>query len=350
MAITRKNAKRPLYEVDLSSIENNFNAIALVEEPAIQVNWFAFAEETSFEFKSISEDKQLLAGPLLIPNKKIFRRGEDGDFDLYFSESTIELALEKFMKNRFLLNINLEHTDKPVKAYVKEIWLTSKPDRSQEYGYNLPKGSLFTVLHIEDTEFWNSHVRTGKVKGFSVEGLMSIKKADSTAINEKNKMKKHKFAKSLTKDGAEVYTHSDSDNFDIGDEVYTLDADGAEIKLEDGELTLEDGKVLVIADGKIAEVREAEAEKEPEAEDFKAQFTTALSDMGTRLQALETMFADFKKLAEETNTKFSKEIEKVSSVKPGSKATFKKSIKLAEDKGSKASFLKLAEILKNNKK
>ena len=60
----------------------------------------------------------------------------------------------------------------------------------------------------------------------------------------------------------------------IGDEVFTPGEDGERVRPEDGDYTVEDGKVIRIADGKVediidpeAEVAPAETETEAEAEE-----------------------------------------------------------------------------------
>ena len=51
-------------------------AVSLVDEPAIEVDWIKLSKDIKdFEF-SVNKDKQMLFGPLLIPNKLIYRRDE----------------------------------------------------------------------------------------------------------------------------------------------------------------------------------------------------------------------------------------------------------------------------------
>ena len=56
---------------------------------------------------------------------------------------------------------------------------------------------------------------------------------------------------------------SDSE-IEVGREVFIEDENGELIGAPDGEYKAEDGKIFVVADGKVAEIREPEAEEQPE--------------------------------------------------------------------------------------
>ena len=54
------------------------------------------------------------------------------------------------------------------------------------------------------------------------------------------------------------------DDLKEGDAVYVTDENGERVPAGDGEYTTEDGKVIVVVDGKVAEIRDAKAEVAPE--------------------------------------------------------------------------------------
>lgn len=56
---------------------------------------------------------------------------------------------------------------------------------------------------------------------------------------------------------------SDSE-IEVGREVFIEDENSELIAAPDGEYKAEDGKIFVVADGKVAEIREPEAEEQPE--------------------------------------------------------------------------------------
>ena len=64
----------PLYEIFINEDdETGMNLISVVEKPAIEIKGYAFSDIVELEFKQ-EEDKQIIVGPALIPNKKIRRQ------------------------------------------------------------------------------------------------------------------------------------------------------------------------------------------------------------------------------------------------------------------------------------
>lgn len=64
------------------------DAISLVENPAIEENFIAFKEER-VEFKTMDEEKRILIGAALIPDKPIYRRKGDEEYYVYMSKATV---------------------------------------------------------------------------------------------------------------------------------------------------------------------------------------------------------------------------------------------------------------------
>ena len=65
------NKKLPVYKLTINKddIDSGVLAVALVNQPAIEIDFFAFngKNQEHFQFKEIAPDKQLLAGYLLVP-------------------------------------------------------------------------------------------------------------------------------------------------------------------------------------------------------------------------------------------------------------------------------------------
>ena len=121
-------------------------------------------------------DKQMLVGPLMTPGKLIPRKDEDTgeEYQVFFSAETIEKIAYKMMQDKLLDSVNIEH-DGAVKvddAYLVETWIVKDPehDKSTLYGFQPMTGQWFGIYRIGDGRVWNEYVKTGKVKGFSVEG------------------------------------------------------------------------------------------------------------------------------------------------------------------------------------
>lgn len=132
-----------------------------------------------FEFSAV-KDQMLLAGPLMVAEKLIPRIDDDGEkYYVFFDEEGIKKLSYKLMKTKLLDSINIEHDpDRKVDDIsLVESWLVADPDKDKSsiYGYNLPKGSWFGVYKVNNKNVWDDYIKTGKVKGFSVEGLFSDK-------------------------------------------------------------------------------------------------------------------------------------------------------------------------------
>jgi hypothetical protein len=121
-------------------------------------------------------DKQMLIGPLMTPSKLIPRKDEKTgeEYMVYFTKETIEKIAYKMMQDKLLDSVNIEHdgAKKVNNVYLVEIWIVKDPekDKSLLYGFKPVEGQLFAIYKVDDGRVWNEYVKTGKVKGFSVEG------------------------------------------------------------------------------------------------------------------------------------------------------------------------------------
>ena len=162
------------------------DAVSIVENPAIESDFIALAKE-EIQLAKIDEEKKLLMGPALIPNKPIFRKRNDSMFYVYFSRDTVRRASELFFMNGKQNNATLEHEMSINGLTVVESWIVedSKMDKSAKYGLEMPIGTWMISMKVENDEVWNEYVKTEKVKGFSIEGYFadraSIKQSDLKA-------------------------------------------------------------------------------------------------------------------------------------------------------------------------
>ena len=123
----------------------------------------------------------------MVADKLIPRIDENGDkYYVFFDEEGIQKLSYKLMKTKLLDSINIEHDpDRKVSDIsLVESWLVAdgEKDKSNIYGYNLPKGSWFGVYKVNNKKVWDEYIKTGKVKGFSVEGLFNDKIIMNNAI------------------------------------------------------------------------------------------------------------------------------------------------------------------------
>ena len=151
--------------------EDGVFAISLVDRPAIQENFIALSEH-NIELKVVDEDKRILVGLALVPNKKIYRNVNGKEFNVFFSEQTIEKTNELFMRNLNLNSITSQHETKVSGVSVIESWIVEdeKNDKSNLYNLNAIKGSWAVKMKVYNDEEWNK-VKLGEYKGFSIEGI-----------------------------------------------------------------------------------------------------------------------------------------------------------------------------------
>ena len=338
-----KKKKLPKYEIVLEGEKLGVSFVSVVQNPAIEINWQTFSsQETDFSFASVSNEKRMLAGPLIVPDLMIYRKGEDGkEYEVYFSKQTIELAIKKFAKSLNGLNVNEEHSETSVPGFIVESWLVSgESDKSKTMGFSLPEGSWFAIIHIEDEGYWNEMVKTNKVRGFSVEGLMSMQ--------QKQTLSMEKFAKIDTVDGVLIYTKSESEMMSVGEEVFTMNGETEEV-VADGEYMLSTGMTMVVVEGKIFEIKEKVEEEEMaevapievatepvqvDIEAIRTEFNAALIDLATRLSAVEATLAEEKDKNAEMNDKVEKmsKFQSESPKKTVNSMPAKKEVTLSTDK------------------
>lgn len=147
-------------------------AVSLVEDPAIESNFIALSKEK--QIIQLENEKRLLVGAALIPNKPIYRNINGKEFYISFDEATIEKLAQDFLANDYQHNITIEHQQGVDDIAVVESWIkTSENDKSVGYGLNEPIGTWFISVKVNNEEIWN-RVKNGDYKGFSIEAMVGL--------------------------------------------------------------------------------------------------------------------------------------------------------------------------------
>lgn len=190
---------------DLVGIE----AVSIVEYPAIESDFIALKDQ-EVRLAKVDEDKRILMGPALIPNKPIFRKNDENMFYVYFSENTVRRASELFFMNSMQNNATLEHEMEINGLTVVESWIVEdeQKDKSSIYGLEVPKGTWMISMKVENDDVWNGYVKEGKVKGFSIEGYFADK---MERPNENLEMSEDQKAEEIISKLRDIFT-SDSDS------------------------------------------------------------------------------------------------------------------------------------------
>jgi len=166
-----------VYEAVLGNDETQgVYALSVVENPAMEDEWIALSEHPQkIELAEVSEDKRLLLGAALIPNKRIYRNINDNEFEMFFKEETIERLSHNFFKQQKNNNSSLEHELKLEGMSVVESWTVTDPknDKSVNFGKEYPKGTWVTMMKVDNDDVWTK-VKNGEIKGFSIDALLGL--------------------------------------------------------------------------------------------------------------------------------------------------------------------------------
>lgn len=305
------------FKVIFSEEKEGVFAISLVENPAIEIDFIALSKENIIKLAEVSEEKRLLISPVLIPNQPIYRRDDKGnEFNIIFPAETILKAQQNFYKQGFQRNSNIEHDDSLtlndvtfVESWIKE---DDTHDKSLKYGFNLPNGTWFAVMKVENDETWQK-VKNGEVKGFSIEGNFDLEKINLA----KNMSFKEQFREVLVEFGLAKPKEENTPTIELGaiattdgsmkiefegamlaldSEVWMTDENGEKQPVPDGEYNLENDMIVVIADSKCVEIKEQEApnpEEDVEMEDVEME-DDKIKALETKVNELQTALDNFK--------------------------------------------------------
>ena len=184
----------PLFDISLEDIAQGMYKISLVDKPAIEENFIYFNEVKKIEMFSDQEKKEVV-GPIMIPNKEILRFSPDmGYYYVRFTEDTIREIMYKYSKEGLFNAFGVNHAYDTDDVVMLEVWMKeSDNDKSKDYGYELPNGTVFVKAKIESDELFAA-IKNGEINGFSIEI-----KADIKPTNNNEQMNEFAFAKELGK-------------------------------------------------------------------------------------------------------------------------------------------------------
>ena len=283
-------ATRKLIELLIEEDGDAFGveAISLVKFPAIEENFVFFSKDKkqkALSLAAIDEEKRTLIGAALIPDKNIPRYDEmnDEEYDVYFSQETVKLASELFLKSNRTNEHTFEHQEKVEGVSVVESWIVENPDidKTKHYGLSLPKGTWAVRVHVANDEMWEA-VKGGEIRGFSIEGYFldsveemstKVKKSDMKSVVKRmwHAIKRKFYAEVNLENGMVLATEDES--LSAGATVFTLDDEGLPIELDNGKYKTLSGVELEVFEGVLieydGEVKEVEEKIEQETEEVE---------------------------------------------------------------------------------
>ena len=334
----------PFIEFTLTDEVEGLQAIALVDSPAIGLNYQAFAPH---KFEVIDEDKRIVMGAAMIPDLPIYRRDERGEYYAIFKKETIKALVQKLFKENKHTEFNEQHNSFKILdgVYIYQSFITDKelgilPPQGFE---NVADGTWFIAAKVENDEAWSKLKEDGLLKGFSVEGVFDLEPYKFKTMNKINLESVISTLKSVFAD-AETEEVVTEEKFGEGTLV-----DGTIVKWEgelvegaalvvvmpegevaapDGIHELSDGTIVETAGGLVVAITPLEGVMDEEVEnEFTAEmlnemvekamakyaeaFTATLETIKSENETLRTELAEVKAAKDEIKKEFSETLNKV---------------------------------------
>ena len=282
----------PVYDAVISDEETGMFKISLVDDPAVMSNFQAFdATRKPMLYAIQDEEKRLVRGCIMRSDFPIYRRDSKmGEYYIIYKADTIRAMAEKYLMEGRQNNVNLMQEEGSDVDGVQMVQYFIKGDGINVEGFDdCADGSLFGEFHVTNDEVW-AEIKAGTYKGFSLEGVFDlVPETDKDEIQEivdlldgafrkifkqhKNMSKLSRLKETLAKMLQEfgnvttdrgVLSWDSDDDLKAGDAVYVEDSEGNRTPAEDGDYKTTDNKVIVVVDGKVSEIKDAEAEVESE--------------------------------------------------------------------------------------
>lgn len=151
-------------------------------------------ENMKMVFSVVDEDKKIIVGAAMVPNKMIHRYDSLGNlYYVFFSKESIKKMADKFLKEKRTDETSIEHNGLKLgsdKVYITESWVSEDPiyDKSHKYGFELPAGTWFVAMKVNDDKVWKL-IKEKALTGYSVEGLFAEKSFFSKEDKQINQIK-----------------------------------------------------------------------------------------------------------------------------------------------------------------
>lgn len=325
--------------------------VSLVDDPAIRLPYVALSSlskqdstnaakaanaEALAKFAAVTpevgEYKGYVVGPLLVPDFPIFRLTDEGrPYFIQFSKESIVQIRDKFFKTHSHRSTNMQHSKPLGGNTIVESQIVDDGNKSywdSVMGYDVPVGAWMAKMKIEDRDFFEKEILGKNLIGFSIEGwfdyieitdevVKTSKAGESLSQNRNSNSMKNplfklvlslfgkgqpeQFKKHELEDGSMVIEIEETK------EPFKLDANANEIgenpeRLADGDYKLMDGTTMVVASGKVTEIKPAETTTDPAVD---ATVEAMCATLGITVDAYNAACAKHSILSRAKSEKFS---------------------------------------------
>lgn len=179
-------------------IDSETYAISMVEAPAMESDFVALAEQAEDKVQAFleSDERHMVYGAALIPDKEIYRNNGEQEYYISFTKESIEKMSQEFMKQFRQNEVTLDHEEMANDITITESWLVEDPykDKANALGIDVPKGSWMVGMKVNEIDTWE-RVKNGELKGFSVESMISLEdfsKQNNTNMTDNEMLSKIK--------------------------------------------------------------------------------------------------------------------------------------------------------------
>lgn len=322
------------YEACFDSTKEGVYSISLVDDPATKEMFIYMNSDTKIELKDVDKEQGLIIGVVLKPDQLIYRYNQETkeEFNIVFRSDTVKELAHNFIEKGYQTNSKLEHEDPIEGVSIVESWVVadSKKDKAAVLGLEVDKGDWVTMMKIHNEELKREYLRTGKLKGYSVDAFMELKEINLSSnskidinMSDVKETIKEGFAKLeklfLGKEekvetvelgsvpSGDIVVQFDGEELSAGAPVWMLGEGDVKIPLPVGEYPVEGGVLVVAEEGVAGELRADEA---PDAEaETKAELaeggeaTPSAPDVKEAINDIKSILVKFK---EDTDAKFDK--------------------------------------------
>lgn len=296
----------PVYRALVDDADTGMLRISLVDDPAVQSNFLAFGKQKKVQMYAVQDDeKRLVLGVVMRADFPIYRRDDkNGEYYVIYTADTIRKMAEKYLLEGRQNEVNIMHEEGSDVDGVNMVQYFIKGDSVQVEGFDdIAVGSLFAEFHVSNDDVWAA-IKDGTYRGFSLEGFFDLQPEQSKTFIEEvvdalngifsrivnpkqyERMKKKglmaRLARLLVEMGnvttdKGVLSWDGEEDLKAGDKVYIEDENGERTPAEDGDYTTTDAKVIVVVEGEVAEIKDAEAQVAPQ----EGEFASKATDNGT---------------------------------------------------------------------
>lgn len=331
----------PFIEFKLTDEVEGLQAIALVDKPAIGLNYQAFAPH---KFEVINEEKRIVMGAAMVPDLPIYRRDERGEYYAIFKKETIKALVQKLFKENKHTAFNEQHNAFKILdgVYIYQSFITDEelgimPPKGFE---NVTDGTWFIAAKVENEEAWAKVKKDGILKGFSVEGVFDLEPYKFRKMNKLNLKSVINTLKAAFEDTQNFEEATLVDGTIVKWEGELADGTALTVVMPEGEVAapdgiheLSDGTLVETAGGLVVNIEAAgQQEKDKEEEEmydnefteekvseliesavakYAESFTATLELMKSENDKLKAELAEVKNAKEEMKQEFSSTLNKV---------------------------------------